>query len=348
MTQLHTAWNAAKIPSEVSEMVPIKTKLANKTNYGGTRSLSAIKFLVIHYTANDGDTDENNGNYFANNRNLGASAHYFVDDDSITQSVPDDYIAWHCGANSYKHPTCRNSNSIGIETCDDVRNGVIYPSKETIQNVIDLAKYLMEKYNIPAKNVIRHYDVTGKICPEYWVDDAKWKSEFWNKLSGSQSGETAKKETAPAKTESSGTASTGSRYSVQAGAFSAKKGAVSKCDELNAIGFKAFIVQIGAYWKVHVGPFDTKADAELMVRKLKAAGFSSLVVKAASPAAAETISVGSVVKVRKGAKTYDGTTLAAFVYNREHDVKQISGNRVVITYNGIVVAAIHRDDLILV
>lgn len=162
-------------------MVPIKTNLAHKGNYGGIRPLSQIKYIVIHYTANDGDTDENNGLYFKNN-DVDASAHYFVDDDSITSSVPENYIAWHCGGKKYKHPECRNANSIGIEICDDVKNGVIYPSAKTIQNVLDLTKSLMKKYNIPKENIIRHFDVTGKHCPAYWVDNAKWKSEFWNKL----------------------------------------------------------------------------------------------------------------------------------------------------------------------
>lgn len=159
----------------------IKTALANKSNYGGSRPTANIKYLVIHYTANDGDTDENNGNYFKNNV-VKSSAHYFVDDDSVTQTVPDNYIAYHCGATSYKHSYCRNANSIGIEICDDIKNGVIYPSAKTIQNVLELTEYLMKKYNIPKANVIRHYDVTGKLCPAYWVDNNKWKTEFWNKI----------------------------------------------------------------------------------------------------------------------------------------------------------------------
>ena len=162
-------------------MMNLKTNLANRSNYGNARSLSDIKYIVIHYTANDGDTDENNGKYFANNV-VKTSAHYFVDDDSVTQSVPDNYIAWHCGANTYRHQSCRNSNSIGIEICDDIRNGVIYPSEKTIQNVLELTRSLMQKYNVPKKHIIRHYDVTGKKCPAYWVDDAKWKKEFWNRL----------------------------------------------------------------------------------------------------------------------------------------------------------------------
>ena len=159
----------------------IKTNLANRKNYGDARNTSSIRFLVIHYTGNDNDSDEANGNYFKNNV-VNASAHYFVDDDSITQSVPDNYVAWHCGGKTYKHKQCRNSNSIGIEICDDVKNGVIYPSAKTISNTLELVAYLMNKYSIPKENVIRHFDVTGKHCPAYWVDNNKWKSEFWNKI----------------------------------------------------------------------------------------------------------------------------------------------------------------------
>lgn len=163
----------------------LKTNLANRSNYGSSRSTNNIKYIVVHYTANDGDTDENNGKYFKNNV-VKTSAHYFVDDDSVTQSVPDNYTAWHCGANKYKHKSCRNSNSIGVEICDDVKNGTIYPSAKTIENALELVRYLMHKYSIPKENVIRHYDVTGKLCPAYWCGttekDNKWKTEFWNKL----------------------------------------------------------------------------------------------------------------------------------------------------------------------
>lgn len=140
---------------------------------------------MIHYTGNDGDTDENNGNYFKNN-NIKASAHDFVDSDSVTHSVDYKNIAWHCGDDVYYHPHCRNSNSIGIEICDDNYNGLIYPSSKTIENALLLTQRLMEKYGIPKKNVLRHWDVTHKICPSYWCGstekDKRWKEEFWDKL----------------------------------------------------------------------------------------------------------------------------------------------------------------------
>lgn len=176
----------------------IKTQLANKANYGSSRSLSMIKYIVIHYTGNDGDTDENNGKYFKNNI-VKASAHYFVDDDSITQSVPDNYVAWSVGGSKYSNASktgggkfykiCTNTNSISIEICDDVRNGVIYPSAKTIANALELTKHLMNKYSVPKENVIRHFDVTGKFCPAYWAGTSakneKWKTEFWDKLADS-------------------------------------------------------------------------------------------------------------------------------------------------------------------
>lgn len=166
-----------------------KENLANKANYGGSRAISKIAWIVIHMTANDGDTDENNGKYFHDNK-VGTSAHAFVDSDSVTISVPDNYIAYAVGKD-YRTPECKggkhygkctNTNSYSIELCDDNKNGVVYPSQATIDNAIEYTKKLMKKYNIPQSHVIRHFDVNNKPCPSYWTDDKKWKKEFWNKL----------------------------------------------------------------------------------------------------------------------------------------------------------------------
>ncbi|MEE1061747.1 MAG: N-acetylmuramoyl-L-alanine amidase [Ruminococcus sp.] len=167
-----------------------KENWCNKNNFReANRTVDDIDYIVIHYTGNDGDSDENNGNYFKNN-SVGASAHYFVDSDSVTRSVADKNIAWHCGDDVYYHKYCRNSNSIGIEICDDNYNGSIYPSAKTIENTILLTQRLMEKYKIPKENVIRHWDVSHKICPAFWCGstekDKRWKSEFWNKLDNSK------------------------------------------------------------------------------------------------------------------------------------------------------------------
>lgn len=163
-----------------------------------------------------------------------------------------------------------------------------------------------------------------------------------------ESGETVKGQTTPTKTEKPNTGKSGESYRAQVGAFTVKKSATAKCNALRADGFDAFIVQIGAWWKVQVGGFDNKTDAEAMVKKLQRAGNTAIVVKATGKPGVEIFSYGSTVRVKKGAKTYEGTTLASFVYNRDHVVKSIVGDRVVITYNDIVIAAVRKDDLILV
>lgn len=162
------------------------------------------------------------------------------------------------------------------------------------------------------------------------------------------SGETPKVQTTPDKTEKPATTETGALYRVQVGAFSLKKNATQKSDALKAAGFTAIVVQVGALWKVQVGAFTVKENAEAMVKKLKTCGFTGIVVKAATYNKEETISCGSTVRVKKGAKTYDGVKLENFVYNRDHEVKSIVNDRVVITYNGIVIAAVRMEDLILV
>ena len=152
----------------------IKQNPSNVGNYAKGRGGNSIKYIVIHYTANDGDTDEGNGKYFHNN-DVNASAHYFVDEDSATLSVSESDTAWHCGGglqgNSghsfYKK--CKNSNSLGIEMCADKNGSELIFTSKTVANTVELVKSLMKKYNVSVDRVIRHYDVTGKNCPAPFV-----------------------------------------------------------------------------------------------------------------------------------------------------------------------------------
>ena len=165
-------------------MLPIKQNLTT-VNYNSMNG-KVNKYIVVHYTANTTDTAYNNTRYFKSvNRN--ASANYFVDDNNIYQCVLDKDKAWHCGdklkignGGAY-YGKCTNSNSIGIEMC--CTNSDI--SQTTVNNTIELVKYLMNKYNIPASNVIRHYDVTNKMCPAPMVNDPSRWTSFKNALGGS-------------------------------------------------------------------------------------------------------------------------------------------------------------------
>lgn len=156
----------------------IKKNITTQNWNSGT--LSRIKYIVVHYTGNNGDTALANTNYFKSYR--GASAHYFVDENNIYQSIEDKNIAWHCGANSYKHPYCRNSNSIGVELCSYITGGKYAFKPKTVDNAVWLVKKLTAKYNVPITNVLRHYDVTGKLCPEPYVRDSKAWNEFKTRL----------------------------------------------------------------------------------------------------------------------------------------------------------------------
>lgn len=148
-----------------------KTVMSNKKN----------KYIVIHYVGAV-STAKNNADYFYS-VNRGASANYFVDDTSIWQVVEDKNAAWHCGTTgTYYHKECRNNNSIGIEMCCVKKNGKLDMSDKTINNTIELVKELMKKYNIPVKNVVRHYDVTHKKCPAPFVSNASRWTDFKKKL----------------------------------------------------------------------------------------------------------------------------------------------------------------------
>lgn len=135
-----------------------------------------VRYIVMHYTANNGDTAKNNCDYYHRVGGLQASAHYFCDEHGAMQSVREGDTAWHCGARAYWHPECRNGNSIGIEMCSRKRaDGSYYIKPETVANAAALAREIMQRYGIDTDHVLRHYDVTGKRCPMPWVDDpAQW------------------------------------------------------------------------------------------------------------------------------------------------------------------------------
>lgn len=153
----------------------IQCNSTNKNN----NSERTVSYIVMHYTGNKKDTAKANANYFKG-KNRGASAHFFVDDSNIYQSVELRDTAWHCGANSYKHSNCRNFNSIGIEMCCTAGNYKI--SSKTIENAAHLVAKLCKDLGIAAKEVdkyvLRHYDVTGKACPKQMSDGGKYDADW--------------------------------------------------------------------------------------------------------------------------------------------------------------------------
>ena len=176
-------------------MVIIKNKNFRAGRNCGQRT-EKVQYIVIHYTGSEG-TAENNVNYF-NGGDRGASANYFVDRSGIVCEYcdPSKYYAWHCGGSleSSHHPyhgKCTNRNSIGIEICTH-NNGRNWEfTAKAVAAAVELTKNLMKQFGVPASNVIRHYDVTGKSCPRVpgWGavgGDAEWVK--FKKLIGGVSG----------------------------------------------------------------------------------------------------------------------------------------------------------------
>ena len=151
-------------------------------HYGGKNT---PKYIVVHYTANGGitATAKSNANYFSSTYRE-ASAHYVVDEgDTVYCCVPPSNAAYAVGdiGKGRLKGIVTNYNSISIEMVSHSNAQGYYIPEKTIENTAELIKQLMSRYGIPINNIIRHYDVTGKLCPEPYIDNAKWE-QFIKKI----------------------------------------------------------------------------------------------------------------------------------------------------------------------
>lgn len=140
----------------------------NEYSRPGTE-LKQVKGIVVHYTGNPGTTARQNRDYFeglATSHDTYASSHFVVGlGGEIIQCVP-------CNEMAYASND-RNSDTISIECCIADDSGRF--SDPTYQSLIELVTWLMGRYDLTVDDVIRHYDVTGKICPKYFVEhEAAW------------------------------------------------------------------------------------------------------------------------------------------------------------------------------
>jgi N-acetylmuramoyl-L-alanine amidase CwlA len=204
-----------------------------------------IKYIVIHYTA--GVTSKagsalNTADYYPRSNNVSAD---FTVDDSCAVCYNRDILnryTWHCGGNKYNtrggslYGKCTNANSIGVEICSTNSTGKMQNANDrsysftsaAVNNAVELVRQLMKWYSIPAENVIRHYDVTGKPCPGIigWNIESGSEAE-WQKFKSRLTNGTA----LPAK----------KMYYVQVGAFSDRANAEKFLRSVQIHFPKAFI-----------------------------------------------------------------------------------------------------------
>ena len=126
--------------------------------------LEQINGIVIHYTANPGSSAQNNRDYFEglkDSHETKVSSHFVVGiEGEIVQCIPSSEIAY--ASNS------RNSDTLSIECCHTDETGEF--TEATYTSLVRLTGWLCYRFNLTSEDVIRHYDVTGKICPKYYVD----------------------------------------------------------------------------------------------------------------------------------------------------------------------------------
>lgn len=168
----------------------INKNLMSRNHTAKKRTKKDIEYIVIHYVGALGDARANTEYY--KDTDLQASADFWVGFNGDVWQGNDYYnfYSWHCGGGlqgSGGHAfyrKCMNRNSIGIEMCVRKKSTKTlnatdrdwYFEKETVNATVDLVRQLMEELEIDADHVIRHYDVTGKICPAPYVhDENAWK-----------------------------------------------------------------------------------------------------------------------------------------------------------------------------
>lgn len=237
-------------------------------------------------------------------------------------------------ASDTKHPYAVNTKAYAalLDLVTDIcrRNGIKKLVWSTNKN---------ERVNhLNGCNMTVHRDYANKSCP----------GDYLYERHGAIASEVNKRLDASAAEPEKPSSETGTLYKVQTGAFKQKSNAQALEKKLKAAGFDTYVVNTGGYYKVQVGAFSKKENAEAMLAKLKQAGYSDAFITTGSGGTAASVKVGSKVRLKQGAKTYDGKSLASFVYSRDHIVKELSGKRAVITYGGTVVAAVNVDDLMLV
>ena len=131
------------------------------------KTLEEIRGIVVHYVANPCSTARENRSYFEQLKDqtgenaTSASSHFVIGlEGEVVQCVPLTEVAY-----ASNH---RNSDTISIECCHPDETGKFYDS--TYESLVELCAYFCTEFKLKPEDVIRHYDVTGKICPKYFVD----------------------------------------------------------------------------------------------------------------------------------------------------------------------------------
>ena len=156
-----------RISAEKPE-IDVQLLTVNKYSRPGIKS-DKINGIVVHYTANPGSTAKENRDYFESlkdGHDTSVSSHFVIGlEGEIIQCVP----TWEFAYASND----RNHDTVSIECCHPDETGKFL--KETYRSLVQLTGWLCIKFDLDTDDIIRHYDVTGKNCPKYFVEhEEEW------------------------------------------------------------------------------------------------------------------------------------------------------------------------------
>ena len=268
-----------------------------------------INAIVIHHMAGN-LTVERCGEVFAPTSRQASSNYGVGTDGRIGCYVEEENRAWTSGNREIDN----RAITIEVANCSGEPDWKI--SDQALESTIALCYDICRRYGFKltytgdksgSLHMHKWYQATG--CPGPYLESKfPYIAEEVNKRLGN-------------KTEVKTEEKTEEIFCVQAGAFSTMDGAKVLLDQLRKCGFDGYITK-----KVKTEVKEEKTEVKTEVK---------------------TMAVGSLVRLKNGAKDYNGGKLASFVYERNHRVKSISGDRVVITYNNVVIAAVKKADLTL-
>ena len=173
MLFIFTINNLAKQNVKVKEPPVFDVDLLTVNEYSRPGfAMNKINGIVIHYTANPGTTAKQNRDYFEglkDSHQTKASSHFVIGiEGEIIQCIPSREISY--ASNE------RNSDTLSIECCHPDETGKF--TDKTYNSLVAMCAWLCGEFDIKIDNIIRHYDVTGKNCPKYYVENEREWEKF--------------------------------------------------------------------------------------------------------------------------------------------------------------------------
>ncbi len=270
-------------------------------------------YLKRYIQPDDGVLGKNENNNHWNRSGVEKCVHAFIGKDingvvRCYQTLPLDIACWGVGKGS-KGSYNYSPAYLQFEICEDNLTNQDYFTK-VFKTAIELCAFWCQEYNLSVDNIVSHNEANKRGYGSNHADCDHWLKKFGKDMNWFRAEVKA---------------------ALNKDVYTVKKG-----DSLWKIAQEQ--LGDGSRYKEIKTLNNLKSDTIRVGQ----------VLKMPSKSTQQTISKGSTVKLKSGAKTYTGKKLASFVYNRTHKVKEINGDRVVITYLGITVAAVNIKDLTLV